>query len=198
MALSEKYFYHHYKKLSSELTESEQQQQNKYTKREANYIAKDPVYREMLLEDFVGELPKGFEQMDKLQQDYELAMLALDNRLILNVPRKKNYWKNPRQCMRKNLSRLYSAGTTSSSTPTLIRSRYLSDPNPCLLSPEPVPVKPGTCSCQARTGTRTSSKTHRETGQKTFPNRHFRNSQAYGLDPNRRAYYQRIRRHGAS
>jgi len=56
---------HHYGKLSSEISESQKQQQNKYTKREVKYIAKDQAYREMLLEDFEGELPKGFDQMDK-------------------------------------------------------------------------------------------------------------------------------------
>jgi hypothetical protein len=92
---SEKYFYQHYHKLSSELTEAEKEQQHKYTKREANLIAKDADYRGLLLDRYKKKLPAGFESMNREKQDYELAMVALENRRVLNLPQLKDLKPEP-------------------------------------------------------------------------------------------------------
>jgi hypothetical protein len=91
----ENYFTHHYGKISSEINLAEQQKQNLYTIREANLISQDSHYREMLLEDYGDKLPKGFDSLDKQGQDYELAKIALDKRLILKMPKKRELQKVP-------------------------------------------------------------------------------------------------------
>jgi DNA-binding transcriptional regulator/RsmH inhibitor MraZ len=83
------YFKYHYGKDSSQLTQEERRTQHLYTEREANLIAIDAGYRQMLLEDYKDQLPKNFEQLNVKDQNYNLAMLALEHRLLFTLPQKE-------------------------------------------------------------------------------------------------------------
>lgn len=92
------YFAFHYPKnykkdgeAVSPLGEGQKREQHLYTEREANLIAKDQEYKAMLLERYIGEnkLPQGFDKMDELRQNYELAMLALESRRVLVLPQEQ-------------------------------------------------------------------------------------------------------------
>lgn len=68
-------------------------EQNPFTTREAAFIAEDVRYRTFLIKKYRDkrELPNNFGNLDKQNQDYQLAMLALRDRKVLDLPKETEF-----------------------------------------------------------------------------------------------------------
>lgn len=90
------YFAFHYPenyksiKNTRSLNEAQKKEQHLYTEQEVNLIAQDVNYRQFLLDKFAAKLPANFRNMDAKQQNYRLAVLALENRRVLVLPKEQS------------------------------------------------------------------------------------------------------------
>ena len=75
----------------AELNSDQQKEQDLYTQNEAGLIEKNSDYRGMLLDKFKinNMLPAGFDNLSEKQQDQHLAMLSLEDRLVLVLPKEQ-------------------------------------------------------------------------------------------------------------
>jgi hypothetical protein len=84
------YFDSHYGKGKTEgsFSPEDQKTQHLYTEREANLISKDGEYKDVIVERYTvsKKLPDGYDNMSEDQQNYELAKLALRDRMLLKMP----------------------------------------------------------------------------------------------------------------
>lgn len=84
---SKDYFERHYdKKHGIGLTKEESDQQHLFTEREAAFIDEDKDLRQLLESKYQDQIQK-YSELDRSEQNYQLAMLALRDREVLELPK---------------------------------------------------------------------------------------------------------------
>ena len=84
---SKDYFETHYaKKHGLGLTKEESDQQHLFTEREAGFIDEDTDLRLILESKYQDQIPK-YSELSRPEQNYQLAMLALRDREVLEMPK---------------------------------------------------------------------------------------------------------------
>lgn len=74
------------KKHGVGMDKQESDDQHAFTEREALFIDKDAELRQILLDKFQGQI-EGFDKLSRIEQNYQLAMLSLREREVLEMPK---------------------------------------------------------------------------------------------------------------